>query len=101
MSTEKTARPLVIARNQMAAVLRADGHYSKPQALARVDGLIGLMTSTLRQGHTLHLKGFGRFTVAAVPARSGRNLKTGEPCVIPAGRRVKFKASQRLLEEAP
>ena len=34
-----------------------------------------------------------------IPAaeRAGRNLKTGEPCVIPAGRRVKFKPSKLVL----
>lgn len=40
--------------------------------------------------------GLGTFTVVDTEARIGRNPQTGEPIDIPAGKRIKFKASVAL-----
>lgn len=40
---------------------------------------------------------FGIFTVVEVPARIMRNPRSGEPVNVPAGRRVKFRPSSKLL----
>lgn len=42
------------------------------------------------------LRGLGVLTVVDTAARVGRNPATGEPIDIPAGKKVKFKASAAL-----
>ena len=42
--------------------------------------------------------GLGKFTVVDVPARMGRNPRTGEPVEIAAQRKVKFRPSRTLKE---
>lgn len=95
------ATPLVITRADLADHLAATGALSKKTAFAALGDLIDLMARHLRVGCTIHLKGLGRFEVIATAERPGRNPRTGEPAIIPAGRRVKFRPSARLLKEAP
>lgn len=97
--TEST--PLVITRADLADHLAASGALSKKTAHAALGDLIDCIAHHLQADRTIHLKGLGRFEVIATAERPGRNPRTGAPTVIPAGRRVKFKPSRRLLQEAP
>ena len=91
----------VITRADLAADLAASGALSKKTAFAALGDLIDLIARHLQADRTIHLKGLGRFEVIATAERPGRNPRTSAPTVIPAGRRVKFKPSKRLLKEAP
>mgnify|MGYP001185050335 CR=1 FL=1 len=51
----------------------------------------------LAAGQTVHLRRFGRLSVANTAERMGSNPKTGEQISIAAGRRVRFKPSRALL----
>ena len=62
------------------------------------DVLIHGMRCAFRTGVSVKLNGFGVFSVVETPARTGRNPKTDEEFEIPAGRKVKFKPSKKLLE---
>lgn len=62
-----------------------------------IDALFDTIEKALRRGETVELKGFGSFSVAETPERSGHNPRTGKPIRIQAGRRVRFKPSKRLL----
>lgn len=90
----------VIIHADLAADLAAVGALDKKTARAVIDDLFVAMAGHLNAGAIVHLRGFGRFEVVAVAARPGRNPKTGEPTVIPAQRRVKFRPSKQLLKEA-
>ena len=46
----------------------------------------------------VQLRGFGGFQTVELPARVGRNPRTGEPVDIPARRHVRFRAYQRLRD---
>lgn len=89
--TDKT-----ITRADLARELHLLGYGSKAQAHRLIGGLIDLIPIALQRGHTIHLKGLGRFEGVETAARTGRNPRTGEPHLIPAGRRVKFSASRSL-----
>ncbi len=62
------------------------------------EALIDTIAAALKQGERVELKGFGAFSVVATKARTGRNPRTGKKIDIPAGRRVRFKASKSLLD---
>lgn len=92
---------LVITRADLADHLAASGALSKKTAFAALGDLIDIIARHLQADCVIYLKGLGRFEVIATTERPGRNPRTGEPTVIPAGRRVKFKPSKHLLKEAP
>lgn len=90
-----------ITRADLAEHLFATGAMTRKTARNAIGDLIDAMAHHLRAGSIIALQGLGRFEVVAVAERTGRNIKTGEPCIIPAGRRVKFRPSKHLLQEAP
>jgi len=53
-----------------------------------------LIKSTLEQGETVKVTGFGNFVVQNKAVRRGRNPQTGEAVDISARRVMKFKPSQ-------
>lgn len=94
-----TDRPATLTRADLADHLVATGALKAAVARNAVGDLIDAMTHALRQGQTIHLRGLGRFEVVATPERPGRNPRTGEPAVIPAGRKIKFRPSKSLAKE--
>ncbi|QOK96778.1 HU family DNA-binding protein [Ralstonia pseudosolanacearum] len=68
----------------------------KTDANRALDAVLDGIKSTLADGGTVSLTGFGSFSVGARPARIGRNPKTGEEVEIAASHVVKFKAGSDL-----
>jgi DNA-binding protein HU-beta len=56
------------------------------------------ITIFLQKGENVQLIGFGTFSVKQRPARTARNLRTGEKMQIPAKRFVKFSPGKTLKE---
>jgi len=52
--------------------------------------------SSLEQGETVKISGFGKFELRDKVSRPGRNPKTGEEIPITARRVVTFRAGQKL-----
>lgn len=50
----------------------------------------------LRQGTSVVFPGFGTFYTRERGERSVRNIRTGEPMTIPAGRQAAFRAGEHL-----
>lgn len=92
-----TANTATVDRLLIAKRLAAESGIPVAAARRQVDLMVGLIASALRDGASVHLKSLGKFSVIPAAERAGRNLKTGEPYVIPAGRRVKFKPSKLVL----
>lgn len=88
----------IIDRAELAErLIRTANYPSKRAALAAVDDVTRAIGNCLAAGETVHIRRFGRLSVADTPERMGRNPKTGEPIPVAAGRRVKFRASKALL----
>ncbi len=58
-----------------------------------LDWILGLLKTTLQNGESIAIAGFGKFTVRQKHARPGRNPKTGEALTISARRVVSFYPS--------
>lgn len=89
----------VVTRAELAFELYRRDYGSKAQSRDITDVVINAIADCLRLGKTVHLKGVGRFEVVPTAERLGRNPKTGEPHVIPAGRRIKFHPSKTLQRQ--
>ena len=71
---------------------------SKAQAADAVNAVFDSIKSTLADGGTVSIAGFGSFVVRDRKARTGRNPKTGEPLQIPASKAAAFKAGKALKD---
>ena len=71
---------------------------SKKDAEAAITATVDAITEALTQGEKVQLVGFGSFEVKTRAARVGRNPRTGEECLIPASRVVKFTPGKALKE---
>jgi nucleoid DNA-binding protein len=69
----------------------------------RVDQVLDLfldeITDSLARDHRVHLRNFGVFRTVDLPARTGRNPRTGEPVHIPASQHVRFRAGKRMRDK--
>jgi nucleoid DNA-binding protein len=93
------SHPIKLDCNLLATSLSHSGYGSKSQAREIVAALIEDQRVALRLGHTVHLKGLGRFEVVDVPERQRQNPKTHQPITVPAHRTIKFRPSKVLLAE--
>ncbi len=70
--------------------------FSKKEASLAVETVLESIKSSLIQGETVKIVGFGNFVVRHKAARKGRNPKTGEEVIITPRQVVTFKPSQVL-----
>ena len=63
-----------------------------------IDMFTSSVMSALGEGKEVSLIGFGNFSVANVPARAGRNPRTGEALEIKAYKQPRFKVGQKLKD---
>ena len=59
-----------------------------------LDEALSEMRTSLEQGESISLRGFGSFKVTKREARKGRNPRTGAEIDIAEGQRVSFKMSK-------
>lgn len=79
--------------------LAAEQSLTKAAAKSVVDGVLKAIADAAAAGEEVNLPGFGKFTVKAVPARTGRNPATGAAIEIAASRKVAFSASKALKDK--
>ena len=79
------------------AVADAAG-IAKSAAELAINGMQQVIGAALAEGDSVVLTGFGTFSVADRPARTGVNPRTGEKLKIAARKAVKFKAGKNLAE---
>lgn len=74
------------------------GLSSKAATENFLDSTISVLTEALAQGEQISFMGFGSFKVTERSERKGRNPRTGEECLIPASKAVKFTVGKNLKE---
>ena len=72
--------------------------FSKKDTEATVTAVLETIISALEDNEKVQLVGFGSFEVKERAERTGRNPKTNEPIVIPAGKMPVFKAGKVLKD---
>lgn len=79
--------------------LAADQSLTKVTAKAVVDSMLEAIGDAVAGGEEVNLPGFGKFTVKAVPARTGRNPETGAPIEIAPSKKVVFSPAKALKDK--
>ena len=83
---------------QLVEKIATDAEISKAAATRALDAFTGAVTSSLKEGNSVALVGFGTFSVKERAARTGRNPQTGATIEIAAAKIPSFKAGKALKE---
>ena len=86
-----------LTKAEIAARVSVDVGVQQLYAKQVVDGFFEIMRSSLSDGKSLKVSGFGNFILRDKTARPGRNPKTGESIRISARTVLTFKPSKQLL----
>ena len=89
---------MAITKAELAVSLHEELGLNKRESKEFVEQFFEAVKSSLEDGSSVKLSGFGNFGLRDKPARPGRNPKTGEEIPISARRVVTFKASQKVKE---
>ncbi|KAF1300901.1 MULTISPECIES: HU family DNA-binding protein [Enterococcus] len=81
----------------IAAVAEKSG-LTKKDATAAVGAVLETVETSLKNGESVQIMGFGTFEVRDRAARKGRNPQTGEEITIPASKNPAFKPGKQLKE---
>ena len=85
-------------KTELIAAVAEKADLSKKDAEAAITAAVEAITGALIEGEKVQLVGFGSFEVKERAERTGRNPKTNEPIVIPAGKMPVFKAGKVLKD---
>ncbi len=77
----------------------AEAGLSKADATKAADAALSFFTDALERGDTIQFRGAFTISSTETVAREGRNPRTGEKVMIPAGRRYKIKVAKGASEE--
>jgi len=87
-----------VTKQNIAEMLAEKQYTTVTTAKQTVEALIEILTEELKAGNSIMLRGFGTLKVVDTKPRKGRNPKTSETIDIPAGKKVKFNASEEIRE---
>ena len=85
-------------KSELISAIATEAKISKTDAKKALDAFIAVTGETLKKGDKITLVGFGTFSVAKKPARTGRNPRTKAAIKIPAKTVAKFKPGSELSE---
>ena len=85
-------------KGELVDAVAGSAGLSRADAAKAVDATLDAIQSTLANGGSVSLVGFGTFTVKARAARMGRNPRTGEAIQIAASNVPGFKAGKGLKD---
>ena len=83
---------------QLVEKIAADAEISNAAAARALAAFTGAVSTSLKDGNSVALVGFGTFSVKARAARTGRNPQTGEEIQIAAANIPTFKAGKGLKD---
>ena len=87
-----------MTKNDLVKELAVSERLTLTTATKAVDGAIRIIKENLCKGEDLFLRGFGTMAVVDCAEKTGRNISTGEPVIIPAHKSVRFKISKELKQ---
>ena len=88
-----------ISKADLVKELAEQTNMGQKDVKALVDGMLGSISSHIKQGNKVQLTGFGTFEVRERSARTGVKPGTTEKIEIPASKFPAFKAGKSLKDE--
>ena len=85
-----------VNKKEFAYRLAEKGGFYKKDAVKAVELFWETLAECLAEGKKVNFYGTGNFQMKTVRGREARNPKTGEPCIVPDRRKVRFYPSEKL-----
>ena len=85
-------------KSDLIQAIAADAELTKAEADRALNAFLKAVTSTLENGGSVALVGFGTFSVKERAERKGRNPQTGQEITIAAAKIPSFKAGKSLKD---
>lgn len=85
-------------KTELVEHIAKNADISKAAATRALEATIGAIKSTLKEGETVSLVGFGTFAVGTRAARTGRNPRTGNEIKIREAKVPKFRPGKALKD---
>lgn len=85
-------------RTELIERIASDADISKAEAGRALESVTEAIARALTKGDTVQIAGFGTFSAKKLPARTGRNPRTGEAINVPAKRTPKFVPAKALKD---
>lgn len=87
-----------VSKKDIVAQMAKDAGISQAAAQAALESFTSQVAKNCKKNKRVTLVGFGSFSLAKRPARTGRNPATGETIKIKASKSVSFKAGKALKD---
>ena len=87
---------MTLTKNQITDTIQNELSLSKTDAYEVMEDLLEIIKSTIEDGNSLMISGFGKFSVNEKKARKGRNPATNKEMTLSERRVVTFKCSGHL-----
>ena len=87
---------MAINKTGFADKMAKRGGITKAEANRQIDLFVETLLGCLGEDGEVKLHGFGKFELKTVKEKIARNLRTGEACIAPEHKKVKFYASEAL-----
>lgn len=90
---------MVVNKENFAKRMAKIGGIKRCEAAAYVDLFIETLIACLSDEDIIKFRGIGRFELKTINEKLARNPKTGEKCIVPLHKKVKFYASDGLADQ--
>ena len=87
-----------MVKADLVEIIAREAGITKVNAEIAVDSIIASLKGALARGERIELRGFGVFEVKPRKRGIGRNPRTGEEVVIPAGKTTRFRPGKALCD---
>lgn len=87
-----------MTKKDLAEKIQSQLGFSKKESIDLLESLLSIIKSTLEDGVSIKIHGFGNFEVKQKRNRIGRNPQTGEALTIEARRVLTFKPGTVLRQ---
>lgn len=88
-----------VNKKEFAYKIAKQGGFYKKDAVKMVELFWDMLMDYLENGKKVNFYGIGHFEMKEVKGREARNPKTGEACIVPDRKKVKFYPSETLTEK--
>ena len=89
---------MAVKKKEFADRMAEKGGIKKKDAMKGLELFIDTLMDYMSENEKVMFMGFGRFEMRTVKERIGRNPQTGQECIIPEHEKIKFVASEGLVD---
>ena len=89
---------MLVKKKEFADRMAEKGRIKKKDAMKGLELFIDTLIDCMSENEKVMIMGFGRFEMKTAKEKIGRNPQTGQQCIIPEHKNIKFVASEGLAD---